>query len=107
MAADVLHEARDDFDPATARSAELLQNQLDRFEALLTDLLEISRFDAGAAVLERRSRSTCGVRRTPRRRGGRAARPSGTACELQLVLPAERGASSRSTRAGSSGSCAT
>ena len=52
MAADVLHEARDDFDPAAARSAELLQNQLDRFEALLADLLEISRFDAGAAVLE-------------------------------------------------------
>lgn len=52
MAADVLHEARTDFDPATARSAELLQTQLDRFEALLTDLLEISRFDAGAAVLD-------------------------------------------------------
>src|SRR5207237_175102 len=43
---------RGDFDPATARAAELLQTQLDRFEALLTDLLEISRFDAGAAVLE-------------------------------------------------------
>ena len=52
MAADVLHDARQDFDPATARSAELLQNQLDRFELLLTDLLEISRYDAGAAVLE-------------------------------------------------------
>ena len=35
MAADVIHEARDDFDPVTARSAELLQNQLDRFESLL------------------------------------------------------------------------
>ena len=52
MAADFLHAARTDFDPATARSAELLQGQLDRFEALLTDLLEISRFDAGAAVLD-------------------------------------------------------
>jgi two-component system sensor histidine kinase MtrB len=51
MAAEVLHEARDDFDPVAARSAELLQKELDRFEALLTDLLEISRFDAGAAVL--------------------------------------------------------
>ncbi len=51
MAAEVLHEARADFDPVAARSAELLQNELDRFEALLTDLLEISRFDAGAAVL--------------------------------------------------------
>ena len=51
MAAEVLYEARDDFDPVAARSAELLQNELDRFEALLTDLLEISRFDAGAAQL--------------------------------------------------------
>ena len=51
MAGDVLHDARDRFDPVTARSAELLQAELDRFELLLTDLLEISRFDAGAAVL--------------------------------------------------------
>ena len=52
MASDVLYETREDFDPATARAAELLQNQLDRFESLLVDLLEISRFDAGAAVLD-------------------------------------------------------
>ena len=52
MAADVIHEARSDFDPVTARSAELLGDQLDRFESLLADLLEISRFDAGAAALE-------------------------------------------------------
>ncbi|HEX5984894.1 MAG TPA: MtrAB system histidine kinase MtrB [Nocardioides sp.] len=52
MAGDVLHDAREDFDPVTARAAELLQKELDRFELLLSDLLEISRFDAGAAVLE-------------------------------------------------------
>ncbi|WP_052433282.1 MtrAB system histidine kinase MtrB [Streptacidiphilus carbonis] len=53
MAADLLYESRDDFgDPAAERSAELLQNQLDRFESLLADLLEISRFDAGAAILD-------------------------------------------------------
>ena len=52
MAADVLYDAKDRFDPATARSAELLQAELDRFESLLADLLEISRFDAGAAGLE-------------------------------------------------------
>ena len=51
MAAEVLYEARDDFDPVAARSAELLQNELDRFDALLSDLLEISRFDAGVAQL--------------------------------------------------------
>lgn len=52
MAGDVLYDARTRFDPATARSAELLQKELDRFELLLGDLLEISRFDAGAAVLD-------------------------------------------------------
>jgi two-component system sensor histidine kinase MtrB len=52
MAADVLHESRTDFDPAVARSAELLATQLDRFEALLTDLLEISRIDAGGELLD-------------------------------------------------------
>ncbi|UPU88561.1 MtrAB system histidine kinase MtrB [Demequina sp. TMPB413] len=52
MASDVLHEARADFAPAVARSAELLATQLDRFEALLADLLEISRIDAGAAQLD-------------------------------------------------------
>jgi two-component system sensor histidine kinase MtrB len=52
MAADLLHETRDDFDPITRRSVELLQNELNRFEELLSDLLEISRFDAGAAALD-------------------------------------------------------
>lgn len=52
MAADLLHESREEFEPVTRRSAELLQNELNRFEALLADLLEISRFDAGAAALE-------------------------------------------------------
>lgn len=52
IAAEVLHAAREDLDPAAARSAELLRTQLDRFEALLADLLEMSRFDAGAAMLD-------------------------------------------------------
>lgn len=52
MASDVLHDARTSFDPPTARAAELLQNELGRFEALLSDLLDLSRFDAGAAQLD-------------------------------------------------------
>lgn len=52
MAAEVLHDARANFDPINRRSAEILYNQVERFQALLADLLEISRFDAGAAVLE-------------------------------------------------------
>ncbi|PJJ58540.1 two-component system sensor histidine kinase MtrB [Mumia flava] len=52
MAADILHDARGELDPSLARSTELLQTELARFESLLADLLEISRFDAGAARLE-------------------------------------------------------
>jgi len=52
MAGDLIHDSRHDFEPTVARSAELLRGELDRFESLLSDLLEISRFDAGAAVLE-------------------------------------------------------
>ena len=52
MAADVVYDDRDLLDAPTSRAVELLQNQLDRFEELLVDLLEISRFDAGVAVLD-------------------------------------------------------
>jgi two-component system sensor histidine kinase MtrB len=61
MAGDVLHDARASFDPVTARAAELLQTELDRFENLLGDLLEISRFDAGAAVLDLEDTNLCDV----------------------------------------------
>ena len=52
MAADVLYDDRADLQPGASRAAELLQEELDRFEALLVDLLEISRYDAGAAELD-------------------------------------------------------
>ncbi len=52
MAADLLFESRENLDPVGARSVELLASQLERFETLLVDLLEISRYDAGAATLE-------------------------------------------------------
>jgi two-component system sensor histidine kinase MtrB len=52
MAAEVLYDARGDFDPINKRSAELLYHQVERFQSLLADLLEISRFDAGAAILD-------------------------------------------------------
>ena len=53
MAGEVIHSSRDDFSEPVARSAELLQQELDRFEDLLGELLEISRFDSGAVTLER------------------------------------------------------
>lgn len=51
MAADVLYESREEFEPQAQRTVELMSTQIDRFDSLLADLLEISRFDAGAAVL--------------------------------------------------------
>ena len=52
MASDVIYAQRNEFDPVIARSAELLIAQIDRFEKLLQELLEVSRFDAEVAVLE-------------------------------------------------------
>lgn len=52
LAGDVLYDQRADFPPATARTAELLHTQTQRFEMLLSDLLEISRYDAGSVQLE-------------------------------------------------------
>lgn len=51
IASDMLYEVRDELDESARRSAELLNSQVDRFEQLLGDLLEISRYDAGAAEL--------------------------------------------------------
>jgi two-component system sensor histidine kinase MtrB len=52
MASEVISASRESFDPTVARSTELLVAQLDRFERLLEDLLEVSRFDAEVAILE-------------------------------------------------------
>jgi two-component system sensor histidine kinase MtrB len=51
MAADLIHDNMDELSPALQRSIELMVNELDRFESLLADLLEISRHDAGVAEL--------------------------------------------------------
>jgi len=52
LAGEVLYDQRESFPPATARTAELLHAQTERFELLLADLLEMSRYDAGAVQLE-------------------------------------------------------
>ncbi len=51
MAADLIYDHSADLDPTLARSTELMVSELDRFESLLSDLLEISRHDAGVAEL--------------------------------------------------------
>ena len=52
MATEFLYASRAEFSPEVARSAELMHDELDRFESLLGDLLEISRYDAGVANLD-------------------------------------------------------
>jgi two-component system, OmpR family, sensor histidine kinase MtrB len=85
MAADLIFAERDGFDPAVARSAELLQAELDRFEGLLTDLLEISRFDAGFAALDAEHADLVPiVERVAERLAGLAER---VGVEIELRLP--------------------
>lgn len=55
MAADMIADNKDELDPYTARASELMVRELDRFESLLADLLEISRHDAGMADLSEES----------------------------------------------------
>lgn len=52
MAEEMIWQDRDRFEPATKRSAELLHDQVGRFESMLADLLEISRYDAQSALLD-------------------------------------------------------
>jgi two-component system sensor histidine kinase MtrB len=61
LAGDVLYDQRDTFTPTTARTAELLHAQVQRFEVLLADLLEVSRYDAGAVELELEPTSIAGL----------------------------------------------
>ena len=87
MAAEILFDSREDLDVAAARSTELLQSQIERFEGLLTDLLEISRHDSNVATLDAEPADLCDIVRgsaddaqqLSERRGGR----------LEFRLPAE------------------
>lgn len=52
LAAEVLKGHIDGEESAQSRAVEVLGDQVDRFESLLADLLEISRYDAGPVTLE-------------------------------------------------------
>ncbi|HEY8471714.1 MAG TPA: MtrAB system histidine kinase MtrB [Natronosporangium sp.] len=85
MAADLIFNERASYPPEVARSAELLQNELDRFESLLTDLLEISRFDAGFASLDSEPTDLVPVVRQAVDRLSAICARAG--CEVKLRLP--------------------
>lgn len=52
LAGSMLFNNRTGFDKDSARAAELLNRQITTFEGLLAELIELSRYDAGAAELE-------------------------------------------------------
>jgi len=87
IAADVLHGSRDQLDGPAARSAELLQSQLERFESLLTDLLEVSRYDANVAVLDPEAVDVCDLVRQSADVAQQLAERRGA--KIEFRLPAE------------------
>jgi two-component system sensor histidine kinase MtrB len=87
MAAEILHESREQLDPAAARSAELLQSQTERFEILLTDLLEISRHDANVATLDAETADMCDIVRRSADDAQQLAERRG--CRIEFRLPAQ------------------
>ncbi|MFY9777910.1 MAG: MtrAB system histidine kinase MtrB [Trebonia sp.] len=86
MAAEVLFESREQLDTASARSAELLAGQTERFEALLTDLLEISRHDANVATLDAEPADMCDIVRGSAADAQQLAERRG--CRIEFRLPA-------------------
>jgi two-component system, OmpR family, sensor histidine kinase MtrB len=84
IAADVLFAARDEFGPVTGRSAELLESQLERFEELLADLLEISRHDANVATLDAESADVCDLVRRAAADAEQLAARTGTRIDFRL-----------------------
>ncbi len=85
LAGDVLYDERDKFEPTTARTAELLHTQVERFESLLSDLLEISRYDAGAIEIEREPVNL--VRLAEDAIGGMESLAERKGSELRLLAP--------------------
>ncbi|MET0853419.1 MAG: MtrAB system histidine kinase MtrB [Microterricola sp.] len=85
LAGDVLYDQRATFPPATERTAELLHTQVERFELLLADLLEISRYDAGSVGLDLEATSLVHIAEETIEAMSGLAEQNGT--EVRLVAP--------------------
>ncbi|MBF4553033.1 HAMP domain-containing histidine kinase [Corynebacterium sp. DSM 45110] len=84
MAADLINDNAENLDPVSARAATLMNKELDRFETLLGDLLEISRHDAGVANLSGEHVDVCGVVRSALRQVRAIADEIGTSFNVNL-----------------------
>ncbi len=87
LAAEVLFASRGQLDSQAARSSEVLQSQLERFEALLTDLLEVSKYDANVAVLDPEPVDVCDLARHAADVAQQLAERRGA--KIEFRLPAE------------------
>ena len=87
MAAEILFESREDLDAAAARSTELLQSQIERFETLLTDLLEMSRHDSNVATLDAEPGDLCDIVRRSADDAQQLAERRG--CRIEFRLPVQ------------------
>ena len=87
MAAEILFESREDLDAAAARSTELLQSQIERFETLLTDLLEMSRHDSNVATLDAEPADLCDIVRRSADDAQQLAERRG--CRIEFRLPVQ------------------
>jgi two-component system sensor histidine kinase MtrB len=87
MAAEILFDSREELDAAAARSTELLQSQIERFETLLTDLLEISRHDSNVATLDAEPADLCDLVRRSADDAQQLAERRG--CRIEFRLPAQ------------------
>jgi two-component system, OmpR family, sensor histidine kinase MtrB len=87
MAAEILFESREELDAAAARSTELLQSQIERFETLLTDLLEMSRHDSNAATLDAEPADLCDIVRRSADDAQQLAERRG--CRIEFRLPVQ------------------
>jgi two-component system, OmpR family, sensor histidine kinase MtrB len=87
LAADLLYATRSELNPAARRSAELLQGQLERFEGLLADLLEITRHDANVVTLDAEPTDVCDLVRKSADVAQQLAGRKGA--KIEFRLPAE------------------
>jgi two-component system, OmpR family, sensor histidine kinase MtrB len=86
IASDVLFAVKDSLNPAASRAAELMQSQLERFESMLTDLLEISRYDANAATLDAEPVDVAAIVRQSADDAQQLAERRGTKIEFRLPV---------------------
>jgi two-component system sensor histidine kinase MtrB len=87
MAAEILFDSREGLEPAAARSTELLQSQIERFETLLTDLLEMSRHDSNVATLDAEPADLCDIVRKSAEDAQQLAERRG--CRIEFRLPVQ------------------